>query len=185
MARSSQSARDDWGGELDLRTAVALRYPCRATGGRRLCGPARSMELPDGPLAPAAGVRGLTSVVRDAASGKWRLFERPREIIVAHTVADVLPALERIEDECAREQRFAAGFLSYEAAPAFDPALKTQASDDFPLLWFGLYDRADECSLDALAPAAGDLDRRALGSVDLVRPVRSRVRAAPGADTKR
>ena len=84
------------------------------------------------------------------------MFERPREIIVARTVGEVLPALERIEEACTREQRFAAGFLSYEAAPAFDTALPTQAPDDFPLLWFGLYDRADECTLETLAAAAGD-----------------------------
>jgi hypothetical protein len=81
----------------------------------------------------------LTAVVRDAASGKWRLFERPLEVVVARDVGAVLPALEKIENECARHQRYAAGFLSYEAAPAFDAALKTQPAGDFPLLWFGLY----------------------------------------------
>ena len=34
---------------------------------------------------------------------------------------------------------YAAGFLSYEAASAFDSALATRASGDIPLLWFGLY----------------------------------------------
>jgi para-aminobenzoate synthetase/4-amino-4-deoxychorismate lyase len=42
---------------------------------------------------------------------------------------------------------YAAGFLSYEAAPAFDPALQTHAwiaqhparDSEFPYLWFGLY----------------------------------------------
>ena len=34
---------------------------------------------------------------------------------------------------------YAAGFVSYEAAPAFDPALTTHPPDDFPLAWFGLY----------------------------------------------
>jgi para-aminobenzoate synthetase/4-amino-4-deoxychorismate lyase len=97
----------------------------------------------------------LTVIVRDAASGKWRLFERPLEIITVTEIADVLPALQKIENECTRHHRYAAGFLSYEAAPAFDPALKTQRGGDFPLLWFGVYDSAPERTLDELATANG------------------------------
>ena len=94
----------------------------------------------------------MTVVIRDAASGKWRLFEQPIEVVVARDVGDVVPALEQIENECARHQRYAAGFLSYEAAPAFDAALKTRRADDFPLLWFGVYDTAQERTLDELGP---------------------------------
>ena len=97
----------------------------------------------------------MTAVVRDAASGKWRLFERPLQVVVAKDVGAVLPALEKVENECARHQRYAAGFLSYEAASAFDAALKTQPAGDFPLLWFGLYDAVHERTLDELGAAAG------------------------------
>ena len=34
---------------------------------------------------------------------------------------------------------FVAGFVSYEAAPAFDSALKTHSLDGFPLLCLGLF----------------------------------------------
>jgi para-aminobenzoate synthetase/4-amino-4-deoxychorismate lyase len=97
----------------------------------------------------------LTVIVRDAASGKWRLFERPREIVSVSDIGDVLSALQQIEDECTRHHRYAAGFLSYEAAPAFDPALKTQRAGDFPLLWFGVYDAAEARTLDELGSANG------------------------------
>ena len=97
----------------------------------------------------------MTAIVRDAASGKWRLFERPLDVVVAKEVDDVLPALERVERECTLRHRYAAGFLSYEAAPAFDSALKTQQAGDFPLLWFGVYDAVRERTLDELGPAAG------------------------------
>lgn len=97
----------------------------------------------------------MTALIRDAASGKWRVFERPREVVVGHEVKDVLPALERVESECARHGRYAAGFLSYEASPAFDPALETRPHGDFPLVWFGLYEHATDCTLDELAPATG------------------------------
>ncbi len=96
-------------------------------------------------------------IVRDAASGAWRLFEKPIEIVTASKAADVLPALEAIEEHCTRNARYAAGFLSYEAAPAFDSALKTQDAGDFPLLWFGLYDAPHDCTLDELADGAGSV----------------------------
>jgi para-aminobenzoate synthetase / 4-amino-4-deoxychorismate lyase len=97
----------------------------------------------------------LTVIVRDAASGEWRLFEQPIEIVTANEIGDVLPALQRIEDHCARNHRYAAGFLSYEAAPAFDSALKTQDAGEFPLLRFGIYDTSHERTLDELAATAG------------------------------
>ena len=99
----------------------------------------------------------MTVIVRDAASGKWRLFERPLDVVVANEVDEVLPALERVERECTLQDRHAAGFLSYEAAPAFDSALKTQQGGDFPLLWLGVYDAVRERTLDELAPAAGGI----------------------------
>jgi para-aminobenzoate synthetase/4-amino-4-deoxychorismate lyase len=96
----------------------------------------------------------LTVIVRDAASGKWRHFERPVDVVVARNIEEVLPAIETIEHACVRLHRHAAGFVSYEAAPAFDAALKTQPTDDFPLLWFGVYDTLQERTLDEL----GSLD---------------------------
>ena len=97
----------------------------------------------------------MTAIVRDAASGRWRLFERPLEVVVASELDDVLPALERIESECGRHHRYAAGFVSYEAAPAFDKSLTTQHPDGFPLLWFGIYETAVERTLEELRSEEG------------------------------
>ena len=94
----------------------------------------------------------MTAVVRDAASGRWRLFERPWRSSSQGTLDEVLPALERVETACARDGGYAAGFLSYEAAPAFDASLTTQPPDDFPLLWFGIYDTCLERTLEELGP---------------------------------
>ena len=91
-------------------------------------------------------------LVRDAASGRWLEFSRPREVVSAVSVAEVLPALRRVEEAVARKGHYAAGFISYEAAPAFDPALTTRDSGGFPLLWFGLYDKAEEVDLPGPAP---------------------------------
>jgi para-aminobenzoate synthetase/4-amino-4-deoxychorismate lyase len=79
-------------------------------------------------------------LLRDAARNEWLLFRSPREIVQALTLAQVLPALERIETFVEMHNGYAAGLLSYEAAPALEPSLTAHAPGDFPLLWFGLYD---------------------------------------------
>ena len=114
------------------------------------------MELSDGKTERASGDRRLTVIARDAASGKWRLFERPLEIVTAMRVEDVRPALEKIEAECARNGRYAAGFVSYEASPAFDGALTTQPPDRFPLVWFGIYEDVRDRSLEECHERAQD-----------------------------
>jgi para-aminobenzoate synthetase/4-amino-4-deoxychorismate lyase len=60
------------------------------------------------------------------------------EKISAKTVAEVIPALQKLES-CVEQGRHAAGFISYEAAAAFDSDLVTRPHGEFPLLWFGLF----------------------------------------------
>ena len=69
----------------------------------------------------------------------WLHFTDPYRVIQVDALADVLPALREIEDLIQHNNWHAAGFLSYEAAPAFDPAHQTHPKTDFPLIWFGLY----------------------------------------------
>ena len=91
-------------------------------------------DLPAPDFIPVAGQVVLRS------GDEWWFFERPRQIVAAWTPAEVRPALAQIEQAVEREGLYAAGLLSYEAAPAFDDALKVRPQNDFPLLWFGLYD---------------------------------------------
>jgi para-aminobenzoate synthetase/4-amino-4-deoxychorismate lyase len=75
----------------------------------------------------------------------WLHFRAPHQVISAHTLQDVVPSLQQIEALVNSQGWHAAGFVSYEAASAFDPALQTHALPDsagpsaFPYLWFGLY----------------------------------------------
>src|SRR5690606_29430471 len=59
------------------------------------------------------------------------------------------PALQDVEHLVNEKGWHAAGFLSYEAASAFDPALQTHAArpTDLPYLWFGLYPEPSEVIL--------------------------------------
>jgi para-aminobenzoate synthetase/4-amino-4-deoxychorismate lyase len=74
------------------------------------------------------------------ASGNNRSFRfcGLQEEISANTLTQVIPALQKVE-ACLAQGFHAAGFLSYEAAAAFDSDLVTLPPGDFPLLWFGIF----------------------------------------------
>ncbi len=79
-------------------------------------------------------------VIHDSRTRQWLQFADPVEVIEAARLDDVLPALQRVQTAVGDHGLYAAGFLAYEASPAFDPALKVRDPTGFPLLWFGLYD---------------------------------------------
>ena len=70
---------------------------------------------------------------------QWLHFANPHRVIIAQKLEDVIPALREVERLVKVNEWHAAGFVSYEAASAFDPVLRTLPDDGFPFLWFGLY----------------------------------------------
>jgi para-aminobenzoate synthetase / 4-amino-4-deoxychorismate lyase len=96
-------------------------------------------------------------IIRDAASGRWLRFTRLREIVTVRTLAEVPTALQRVEEAVNRDGLYAAGFVSYEAAPAFDNSLVVCDESQFPPLWFGLYERVVELGPAARAPISSRL----------------------------
>jgi len=66
------------------------------------------------------------------------LFTDPEEVVAARTTAEVILCLDRVQDAVSRGY-YAAGFLTYESAPAFDPAFRVREGAAMPLLWFGIY----------------------------------------------
>ena len=65
-------------------------------------------------------------------------FRQPHKLIIAHTIEEVLPSFQLIQESISAGF-YAAGFLSYESAPAFDPAFKVNDGHSMPLLWFGIF----------------------------------------------
>lgn len=65
-------------------------------------------------------------------------FKNPLKTIVANTVEEVLPCFQFIQ-EAIEKGYYAAGYVSYESAPAFDPAMKVNSNPTMPLLWFGIF----------------------------------------------
>ena len=89
-------------------------------------------------------------------------FERPVRVLEAHDHGQVREVLEAVE-RAGRAGLWAVGHVAYEAAGAFDPALRTRPPRPGPLAVFGLFDRpspATGASPAALGPLAPELDRR-------------------------
>lgn len=74
----------------------------------------------------------------DAIAGRGFDLVDPIDELVAWNVDEVIPILERASDASARGH-WVAGYVAYEAAPAFDPALVTGAPNGRPLAWFGVF----------------------------------------------
>ena len=89
----------------------------------------------------------VLAVLYDPKAGHWLRFSEPLEEIEVHDPDKILPALEYIEQRVEKSGLFAAGFISYEAASAFDVALQTHASGEFPLLCFSLFVKAEQINL--------------------------------------
>ena len=90
-------------------------------------------------------------VLYDAYTCRWLSLCRPVTVLTAHFPADVQPLLEFVQTQVERRGLVAAGFVSYEAAPAFDAALQVNPCEDFPLAWFGLYAEVEAIALSPIA----------------------------------
>ena len=112
---------------------------------------------------------------RPASAGRrgWRLFANPVRVVQTTDLTRVAPCLDEV-DQGVAEGLFAVGLVSYEAAAAFDPAFPVASPDDFPLVWFGLYESfteselppADQPLVGPWAPSASpDQHRAALATI--------------------
>lgn len=81
---------------------------------------------------------------------KWLKFTDLRRVIVTEKLDEVRKYLLNVEDLVNEKGWTAVGFLSYEAAPAFDSALSVVQPKGFPLLWFGLYENSEEIQAESL-----------------------------------
>ncbi len=67
------------------------------------------------------------------------LFEHPRAVIEGNCAGALPACFERVEQALAAGYHVA-GFLSYEAGYALEPALARLRGDDFPLMRFGVFE---------------------------------------------
>ncbi len=78
-------------------------------------------------------------------------FGAPLRLLQADTLAEVKPLLEQVQAE-ALAGRWCLGHVAYEAAPAFDAALRVHPATG-PLAWFAVFDAALPWPEDELLPS--------------------------------
>ena len=86
-------------------------------------------------------------VLHSAFQKQWLRFTQPEKVIATSSIDEVLVKLQEVNQLVQEQQLWAAGFLSYESAAAFDRILQTHQTTDFPLLWFGLYQQPEIAEL--------------------------------------
>lgn len=86
-------------------------------------------------------------IIHDAVAQQWLHFRNVVRIVSADTIEEVVPALKTVESMAAEKGLYAAGYISYEAAPSFDSAFRVRPPSSFPLLWFGIYTAPDVIEL--------------------------------------
>ncbi|WP_071392757.1 aminodeoxychorismate synthase component I [Bacillus tuaregi] len=76
------------------------------------------------------------------------VFSEPLKIIAANRLEDVSVCFQEIQ-EAIEAGYYAAGYLSYESAPAFDPAFQVNANSTMPFLWFGIFSEPQSGTLSS------------------------------------
>lgn len=90
-------------------------------------------------------------LVKDSADGQYLFSSDIDEVIIASNVDEVIPALQRAE-ELQTEGFYLAGWISYEASPAFDKRhVVNSGSENLPLVYFQAARKVDKISLEDLA----------------------------------
>jgi para-aminobenzoate synthetase/4-amino-4-deoxychorismate lyase len=92
-------------------------------------------------------------LLRDA-DGAWRCHQRPIQVIATDRAGDVADCLDRVEAAIRTGDCRAAGFVTYNAAAAFQLPVKSGPRDiGLPLVWFGLFPLSAITTVRELPPA--------------------------------
>ncbi|NJN76435.1 MAG: hypothetical protein HC796_09920 [Synechococcaceae cyanobacterium RL_1_2] len=84
------------------------------------------------------------AVFFDWKRGKWLKFSHRCQTVSTNRLDEVKKCLDLVNQYRQDQGYWVVGYLSYEAAAAFDGALHTfTPTQDFPLLWFGMYENPE------------------------------------------
>ena len=85
-------------------------------------------------------------LLRNKKNASWLKFSNPKHVYACTELSEVKKILREIQTQVEKDGLYAAGYLSYEAAPAFDPAFIVHKKPILPLLCFGVYEEVEELS---------------------------------------
>ena len=94
-----------------------------------------------------------TAVLHDPRHDCWYRYCEPVKTLRTSDLRNVHATLEGVEAYVTDRGMFAVGYVSYEAAPAFDTALPTRPAGHLPLASFTLYRSREVCAPPGRIPA--------------------------------
>lgn len=99
-------------------------------------------------------------VMRSPRNNSWLWFKAPVEVLSCRSHKEIMPLLQNLNRRTVSEGLYAGGFITYEAAPAFDPAMAAggiieNACGSLPLCHFVLYSECIE--MQELPPCSTEL----------------------------
>ena len=86
-------------------------------------------------------------ILRNKKNDSWRIFSSPKEVLYSNYLHEVKTILDKVESKINENNDIAVGFLSYESAPAFDPAYRVNKESKLPLICFGLFEGFKETQI--------------------------------------
>lgn len=93
-------------------------------------------------IASASFTSKNSAVLYDSQHQNWLGFSQPIAVMTAYHYSEISAILDAVQQAVEDYSYYGVGFLSYEAAPAFDRSFKVQTESNFPLIWFALYEQA-------------------------------------------
>jgi len=86
-------------------------------------------------------------ILRNKKNDSWRIFSSPIEVLYSKNLHEVKTILDKVESKINENNDIAVGFLTYESAPAFDPAYRVNKESKLPLICFGLFEGFKETQI--------------------------------------
>ena len=86
-------------------------------------------------------------ILRNKKNDSWRIFSSPKEVLYSKNLHEVKTILDKVESKINENNDIAVGFLTYESAPAFDPAYRVNKESKLPLICFGLFEGFKETQI--------------------------------------
>jgi para-aminobenzoate synthetase/4-amino-4-deoxychorismate lyase len=79
------------------------------------------------------------AIAFDPENRHWLHFTSPVRLYTARSATEAVSTLGDVERACRSDGVWAVGWVSYEAAPGFDPALEVREESSFPKVWFATF----------------------------------------------
>lgn len=80
-----------------------------------------------------------SALIFDSEHKTWLRFDRPVSVLSTFDLNNIREVIEVVDRDAKADRLWAVGWVSYEAAPAFDPSLPVRPDSTLPKVWFATF----------------------------------------------